>query len=386
MKTKQKIIIDKLFGTPTVYLINTLARLLGLILKIDHRLDKPFDSIVIAKYIGLGSIIQATPLIQTLRIKFPNAKIIFLTTQGNKALINHIPEIDDTIIVSDKNILKVFFTTSKAIFQLWKVKPQIFIDLEFYSSYSSIVGTLSKATNRLGFSKQDLVFRKGVYNYLVPFDINTPISSSYLQFAKLLYCDNLITKLKISVDSSSYSDLKKILNISDAKKYIIINPNASDLRIERRWPKENYVNLINKLIINHLDYTLILIGDKTEMTYVNEIERMLNTKNIINSAGKLSLTQLITLISGAHLMITNDTGPMHIAYACNVKTISLFGPCSPLQYGGIESAIIFYKKVHCSPCVHQYLVPPCHGDNQCMKQITETEVYNSVNNILLNSI
>ena len=77
-------------------------------------------------------------------------------------------------------------------------------------------------------------------------------------------------------------------------------------------------------------------------------------------------------------MISNDTGPMHIAFAVNTKTIALFGPCSPLQYGDIHAVEIFYKHVHCSPCVHKYLRPPCHGDNICMKNISAGEVKNAV--------
>jgi ADP-heptose:LPS heptosyltransferase len=96
------------------------------------------------------------------------------------------------------------------------------------------------------------------------------------------------------------------------------------------------------------------------------------------------LPELITLIAGADLLITNDTGPMHLAFALKVPTVSLFGPCSPQQYGGTAKTISVYKNVYCSPCVHDFLIPPCKGDNQCMKKISVTEVIEAVRKAMQN--
>ncbi|MCE3228659.1 MAG: glycosyl transferase, family 9 [Bacteroidetes bacterium] len=364
-------------------MINVLARFLGFILRIDHSLDKPFKTIVVAKYVGLGSIIQATPLLQTLRKKFPAAKIVFVSVEGNSALLKHIPEIDEVITISDKSFFKVIGTTFKLVSALWKLKPELFIDLEFYSNYSSIVTTLSKSTNRLGFYKQDKTYRKGVYNYLVPFSIDVPISETYLQFAKMVKCEELIRDLKIELKEDLSDSISKKIIFEKNQKYIAVNPNASDLRLERRWPKEYYITTIKHILAKYPSHNIVLIGNKIEADYVNEIETQIGqNQRLINSAGKLSLSELIYLISHADLMLTNDTGPMHIAFAVGTKTISLFGPCSPLQYGGLKNGITFYKKTHCSPCVHTHLIPPCKGDNQCMKQISEKEVCNAVDSLI----
>jgi len=155
-----------------------LARLLGYILRIDHRLDRDFETIVICKYAGLGSIIQATPLIQTLRKKYPRAKIIFVTTRSHASLIEQIPSIDEAILVSDKNLWQVLSSSVKLLLNMWRIKPGLYIDLEFYSNYSGIMTTLSKATNRFGFYNPGKTYRKGIYNYLVPFSVTMPISET----------------------------------------------------------------------------------------------------------------------------------------------------------------------------------------------------------------
>jgi ADP-heptose:LPS heptosyltransferase len=96
------------------------------------------------------------------------------------------------------------------------------------------------------------------------------------------------------------------------------------------------------------------------------------------------LNELFALIQNAELVISNDTGPMHISFALARPTISLFGPASPSQYGQNPNAFGIYKNIYCSPCVHDFLSPPCKGDNQCMKQITVEEVFNLCEEILKN--
>lgn len=322
----------------------------------------------------MGSIIQATPLIQTLRKNYPDSKIIFITTSGNAALLKHVPEIDEVILVSDSSIWSIVRSSFKTILKLWRIKPELYFDMEFYSNYSGIMTTLSKATNRFGFYNPEKAYRKGIYNYLVPFSVDVPISETYLQFADLLNCDHKITRLKIELPSSN-SEFKNKIRLSEGEKYIIVNPNASDLRLERRWPKKSFTDVLAFLLTHYPLYKIILIGNKTEADYVNEIAVTFEKdSNLIDSSGKLTLSELILLIAGADLMLTNDTGPMHIAFALNIKTISLFGPCSPKQYGTIKNGITFYKKVDCSPCVHNSLIPPCKGNNICMKNISVPEV------------
>jgi ADP-heptose:LPS heptosyltransferase len=346
--------------------LNVCARFLGALLGIDHALDKPFRRIVVSKYVGLGSIIQATPLLQTLRKRYPEATIVFVSTEGNETLLKHIPEIDAFYGISDRNLSAVIRSSFALLRKLWKFKPELYIDLEFYSHYSTIITTFSKATNRLGFQKKDKPYRKGIFNYLVPFDTNTPISEAYLQFSRLLGATETVSQLKIEINPEAREGLEAKTGLSFRLPYIVINPNASDLRLERRWPAENFIATIEHFFLNYPGYQLVLIGNKAEAPY----------------AGKINLSELILLIANAELMVTNDTGPMHIAYATGTKTISLFGPCSPLQYGGFRKGIALYKHVSCSPCVHTHLIPPCKGNNTCMKLISVAEVKDASNQLL----
>lgn len=390
MNYKTKIKIDRLCGIPLVYGLNILARILGFFLRIDHSLDKPVKTIAVCKFVGMGSIVQSTPLLKTLRKDHPGARIIFITNVSNLVLFDFITEVDEVLCVSDKSIASLIGSNIKLLLKLWKRRPEIYIDLEIYSNYSSVITTMSLAKNRMGFFKDDKMYRKGMYTHMMFFNIQSPVSQTYLQFARLMGSKDVITEVSINrfaLDVSLMKAINEKLTVSPADNYILVNPNASDLRLERRWPAENVIALIKIIAAEYPRLKIILIGDKNERVYVNSIASELKEfPSVIDSSGKLSLPELIALISNAGLLITNDTGPMHLAFALKVKTVSLFGPCSPQQYGGMSNTISIYKNVYCSPCVHEFLIPPCKGDNQCMKKIAVAEVMDAVRKAMRNEL
>lgn len=371
-----------------VYLLNVLARILGFFLRIDHSLDRPVRTIAVCKFVGMGSIVQATPLLKTLRKNFPDARIIFITNGSNLPLFRFIDEVDEVLQVSDKSIGPLIASSVKLLLRLWKHRPDVYVDLEIYSNYSSVITTMSLARNRMGFFKDDKTYRKGMYTHMMFFNIKSPVSQTYLQFARLMGCREIISEVsinKLAIDPAAMNTIGEKLGVAVAGTYVLVNPNASDLRLERRWPAENVVAMLKVLATEKPGLKIILIGDKNETSYVHAIVSHLNEfPSVLDSSGKLGLQELIALIANASLLITNDTGPMHLAFALKVRTVSLFGPCSPQQYGGMGNTISIYKNVYCSPCVHEFIIPPCKGNNQCMKKIAVAEVLDAVNRAFRN--
>jgi len=369
MNIKTQLWIDNHLVKPFVSTTNILVRLVGFLLKIDHNLDKNFNTIAVCKYKGLGSIVQATALLQSLRASYPNAKIVFISTKANAPLLNKISCIDKVFLLNDSSAIKIMSSYPSFIFQLIKLKIGVFIDLEIYSNFSSLTTTLSLARNRIGFYLRSSHYRMGIYTHMMYYNTRVPIMQTYLQMARLLKAKNIIEHLY---------PLKSAIQPFIAGNYFVINPNASDLRVERRWPLENFRVLILELRQNYPNKKLVLIGAAAEINYVNELAKNFNDEFIINTAGKTNLDELISIIENAEMLITNDTGPMHLAAACGVKTVALFGPCSPDQYGAIENVIPVYQNLYCSPCVHEFDTPPCFGDNQCMKKIQVKRVVDAM--------
>jgi len=151
----------------------------------------------------------------------------------------------------------------------------------------------------------------------------------------------------------------------------------------RNWPLENYVELIKTLNHRYPDYHIVIIGNKAELIYVDRIYKVFKEYgNISSLAGKTTFNELISIINNARFMITNDTGPLHIAYAVDTPVIGLFGPCSPIQYGMSNRSISIYNKMYCSPCVHEFEKPPCNGNNQCLMSIKQQQVLVAIEDLL----
>jgi ADP-heptose:LPS heptosyltransferase len=144
MKLTSKIFVDKFVGKPLVFLLNILMQFIP---KRKHQVKR----IVVCKFMGMGSIIQSTPMIKTLRIYYPEAEIIFLTTDKNHELLNLFPFIDKVLTVNEKTTLKLILSSLNVFKYLLINRIDIFIDLEIYSFYSKIFAASSLSGNSIGF-------------------------------------------------------------------------------------------------------------------------------------------------------------------------------------------------------------------------------------------
>lgn len=377
MKTRTQIAIDRTIGRSMAVLLNYLVRLAGLLLRPNHNLSLPFKTIAVCKFKGMGSIIQATPLLQTLRENYPDAHICFVTTPANVALLKKMTMVNEIIVINDSGIFRLAGSTLRAIFRMWKLRIGVYFDLEIYSHFSSLITTLSVARNRFGFYLRSGNFRMGMYTHMMYFNINTPVSKVYLQMASLLPLKSRRETL-YPLTGVPYGKV-----LSDGG-YVVINPNASDLRLERRWPAESFIEL-TQWLLKETPFRIVFIGAKQETAYVNEICRQFTDNvNVINLAGTTSLDELIGIIANARAMITNDTGPMHLGFSTGCPLVALFGPCSPAHYGMSGKVVCLYKSHYCSPCIHEFSFSPCNGNNVCMKDITVEEVTAAFQQVLNN--
>ncbi len=374
MNTRTKLFLDKSVAKPFAYMINFAVRIVGKIASINHDLDKDFKTIAICKFKGMGSVIQSTPMIGAIRAKFPLAEIIYVSSKSNQALLEKTDLIDTVVVVDDSSFMKFVVSNIKALLFLIKKHPEVYFDLEIYSDYSTLFTTFTLSKNRVGFYLRSSTFRMGVYTHMMFFNTRVPVSDAYLQLSKILNCETNDTALY-----NFGNNIEKKNPVSN--NYIVINPNASDLRLERRWGKQNFINLIKELLLVYPQLDIVLIGSKDEQEYTSGISSIFTDTRIIDTSGKTSLDGLISIIVNADLMVTNDTGPMHIAFCTDTPVVCLFGPCSPEQYGINQNAFPIYKPLYCSPCVHDFETSPCHGNNSCMKLIEKEEVLSKIKDV-----
>jgi heptosyltransferase-1 len=164
--------------------------------------------------------------------------------------------------------------------------------------------------------------------------------------------------------------------LGEIKDYIVIIPSAR--WITKRWPAENFASLISKISM-----TCVIAGSKADKEISQRIIDLSSGNNVIDLCGRTDLKELIALIEGARAVVTNDSGPMHIAAALDKPTISIFGPTDPVKtgpYGWQKNSKlkVIRADVPCTPCRRK------KGCKEfiCMSRINAGEVYEALKEYL----
>ena len=156
---------------------------------------------------------------------------------------------------------------------------------------------------------------------------------------------------------------------------MVLNANAGQLSLERRWPSENYVEL-GKRLLEETALALVWIGGRGERDHVGSIVTRLpdDAGRVHDLCGELDMGELAACLEGAALVVSNDSGPMHLAAALGAPTLGLFGPETPQMYAPLgQRAEALYRPTVCSPCinVHQNKVATCiHGRPECLENLS----------------
>jgi lipopolysaccharide heptosyltransferase I len=140
-------------------------------------------------------------------------------------------------------------------------------------------------------------------------------------------------------------------------------------RETKRWPAERFAALLG-LLTAAPGYRVVLIGGEEERSQFARGGEARATP--IDLMGRTSLPQLVALTRRATVLVTNDSGPMHLAAALGIPVVALFGPTDPRRVGPYGSGhVVIQKSVDCSRCRRHR----CVREGQCMKAIEVDEVY-----------
>src|SRR5262249_8460198 len=191
MKAKSKIKLDRVVGGFLVFFLNLAARALSLVLRRSHDLgQREVKTVCVAKFAGLGSILCAGPLLGLIKETYPGASLVFITSQLNAELLDCLPIIDVRLFVSESSLFSSLVSSVSVLMRLWRLRPLLYLDLEVYSYYSSMMATLSCARNRIGFYRLSSGLKRGLFTHLVFFNTAVAVQSLYLQLGRVAGCAN----------------------------------------------------------------------------------------------------------------------------------------------------------------------------------------------------
>lgn len=385
MNYRTKLVIDRIIGPPLGILFNLLALAVGAVLRRDHTFKPLYGKrVVICKIVGLGSIVEFAPYLYSLKKKYPDVKITFVTSTSNKELMQMLsPGIDEVLYINDSSFLKLIRSTIQTIVKLMLRKADTFINLEVYSYFTTFISILSLARNRYSYYRKSAAFRNGIDTHHIYFNTKRPIKQVYEQVMRLLGVDTIepVHQFSFLITDGQKQQVNEFLTKAKVNRFVIINSNASDLMPERKWLIENWV-LVIQYLLHETPVKILLSGSGAEREIVEEkFSELLksNPERVKNVAGIFGLAAYTYLLSKAELMISNDSGPLHLAFSQKIKCISLWGPTDPAHLSlRSDNNQEVYKEVYCSPCLHHADRPPCKGNNICMKLITSTDVIEKI--------
>jgi len=344
---------------------------------------KRFKSILIVQLWGVGETLLTLPAIRAIRMKFTNSRISVLTTERVKDIFLLDGDVDDVILLRLNPVSMTKFVLEN------RKRFDLVIDFEEYLNISAII-SFFVGKYRIGFSQGK---RSLLYDGKVRYDDRQHVVRTFLDLVRLLGIKYDVVKLiKIDIpikDREFVNNLLRGYSVTKNNFIVGIAPGAAESAKSRMWPKERFAKL-SDILIEKYKAKIIFMGNKDETELIKKIvELMENKKGVINFAGKVNLRQLFYLIERCNLVVSNDTGPMHVAAAQRVKAIGLFGPNLPVRwkpYG--KGNVALYKKQECSPCINVHLgqVPECKWKGRdyqkCMKAITVEDVLRAVEKVL----
>lgn len=341
------------------------------------------EKILITKYLGMGSILLATPMLRALRANFPKSKIVFLTFDSNARFAEQIALIDEVVSIRTSSLPSFSMDLFKVLVRIRRERFDVIFDLEFFARFSTILSYLSGARLRVGYYLPKL-WRGNLLTHQIhfnPYKHVTEVFSAQLKPVGIEVTDFTLVPPGLMEDriEKTRSRLRE-KGLKEGEEIVSVNVNASDLSVERKWPKESFIELITSIAERKKGARIILVGSRGESEYVGEVYKALPEtarSGIINLSGSLGIEEFMALLKLSALFITNDSGPLHIASALGTPTVSFFGPESPSLYGPVGNRnTVFYAGIYCSPCLNVYNAKTamCKGDNRCMKEIKASEV------------
>jgi heptosyltransferase II len=337
--------------------------------------DSLYSNILIRVPNWLGDTMMATSAVSAVRTIFPKAKLSILAKPVYSAFWKDFPGVDG--VVSLEKGFSGFWGTVGRLKQK-KFDAALILPMSFSSAFLTAAANIPVRigwggegrdfflTHALGNPQPRQKHLVWEYLVLVQKGLEKPIKKGLIS----LHCP---------LSKQTEKGLQQVwrdAGLSNKKNYIALAPGAT-YGEAKRWPLPHWKELVQKLLAERQESFLILGGMEDE-AYLKPLLELADKKNrdrLHLLAGRTSPTVLAAMLERCKLLVTNDTGPMHVAAAVGTPTVALFGSTSPTwtRPFGISHEVI-YKHLECSPCFQK----TCPIGYKCLHAISVQEVFESV--------
>ncbi len=326
-----------------------------------------FEKILVIQTAFLGDLILTTPLIRELSILFPEAAIDVLTIPGTQIILKYNPYINRSLVFNKNGIRNKTKSFRQLVGQFRKTNYEIAISAQS-SLTSALLMRQAGIPMRIGFDFQKFLTTR------VPYEQHLHTRERYLKLLSPFSENQFDSHTEIFWSDVEEEKASQLFNVIAAQHPFTIGVAPGSVWFTKMWPPEYYVGLIRRLAWN--DVGIVLLGGKAERELCNHIAQQAGVK-VYNMAGILNILESTALIKKLHLLVTNDSAPMHIANAVQTDVLAVFGP-TVKEFGFYpyrKNDRLLEVNLDCRPCgKHGGRYCP-HGHFQCMRLITPKYVH-----------
>ncbi|MHB1051229.1 MAG: glycosyltransferase family 9 protein [Bacteroidota bacterium] len=328
----------------------------------QHSFFNNVSSVLLIKLRAIGDVLLSTPVIENLKRQFPHLQIDFLCEQFAADVVRGNPYLN-TILTFKKQ-------SDSGLDLIRKVRSRrydVIIDL-FGNPRTALVTRLSGASHRIGFPFRG---RRYAYTHHVnPRGGEVHNVDFNLDVLRKIGIPIVSQQPYFPIDERSEEFARQWISSENLSGRELIGINPSGGWKTKRWPLDSFARLIDE--IGRDDHVSVVLfwgpGEFEDMTAIR------NTTTVpVHCIPKTSLKEMGALLKHCSYLISNDSGPMHIAASLGIPTLGIYGPTDPTLQGpyGPQNDWVRYETLDCLACN----LTRCPIGNVCMKELSVATVY-----------
>ncbi len=388
--------LDRLAGVPACALLTALRRVVGVFR--PRARPKAIRRVLFVQLAESGSMVLADPALRELAAR-TGARLHCLTFAANRASL----ALTGTVSEAQVFVLRTDSARTLAAdawrFLGWvrRMRIDTVIDGELFSCLTAVLCLATGVRRRAGFHRFGGagLYRGDLYTHPVAFNAELHMAQNYLLLAEAVLAgaappaprvpaEVLVPRIRRrAVSEAELAAVRALLPAEEGARLTLVNPNASAMLPQRRWPAAHFEALVRELLRRHPDVHVLLIGGPEDRASTAALAAAVNDGRCTDVAGRFPLETLPALFALARVMVSNDSGPAHFAAVTDLPVVVLFGPETPRRFRPLGRATVLSAGLACSPCVHvgNQRRTSCR-DNQCMQRIGVAEVLEAVEAVL----
>jgi ADP-heptose:LPS heptosyltransferase len=323
--------------------------------------------ILLVAVTAIGDTLMSTPAVRAVRLAFPRSKVTALVGPASEAVLRGSPRIDAFIRHPGRVNAGFVLALPRLLKELRGPGFDLVIILRANDPDAGPLAYMTRAPWRMG-------WRESAFSFLFTFPARTRWSTVHVTDVLL---NNLMPlsvrpdhrRLEMFLTDEDRAEADGVVPRRSGEVLVALHPFGS--KANKRWPAPNAKAFSS--IISGLGYSPVIIGGRAEAAAAAEIAA---ASGAAAAAGRLSIRGSAALIERSVVVVSTDSGPMHMAQALGVPTVALFGPDRLEVSGPVnEGDAAIQKGLDCVPCSERSCRRP---EVECMKSITPEEVADAV--------